>query len=159
MPSWGELLIELQPHKDAMGKEIPALSFDDLRCKYIRLLSEKTGRNVISYYSGWLKQNRDQNIDINDSDITGFMNALKGLDCTKGLDLILHTPGGNPTATEGIVKYLRTKFNNDIRVILYHKWQCPQEQCWLVLQKKLSWVPIPALALLIHNMVGFPHII
>ena len=77
MPSWGELLIELQPHKDAMGKEIPALSFDDLRCKYIRLLSEKTGRNVISYYSGWLKQNRDQNIDINDSDITGFMNALK----------------------------------------------------------------------------------
>lgn len=113
MPSWGELLIELQPHKDAMGKEIPALSFDDLRCKYIRLLSEKTGRNVISYYSGWLKQNRDQNIDINDSDITGFMNALKGLDCTKGLDLILHTPGGNPTATEGIVKYLRTKFNND----------------------------------------------
>ena len=118
MPSWGELLIELQPHKDAMGKEIPALSFDDLRCKYIRLLSEKTGRNVISYYSGWLKQNRDQNIDINDSDITGFMNALKGLDCTKGLDLILHTPGGNPTATEGIVKFLRTKFNNDIRVIV-----------------------------------------
>ena len=45
-------------------------------------------------------------------------NALKGLDCSKGLDLILHTPGGNPTATEGIVKYLRTKFDNDIRIIV-----------------------------------------
>lgn len=118
MPSWGELLIELQPHRDAAGKEIPALSFDDLRCKYIKLLSKKTGRNIISYYSGWLNQNRDQNIDINDSDITGFMNVLKDLDCSKGLDLILHTPGGNPTATEGIVKYLHTKFSNDIRVIV-----------------------------------------
>ena len=46
------------------------------------------------------------------------MNALKGLDATKGLDLILHTPGGNPTATEGIVKYLHSKFGNDIRVIV-----------------------------------------
>lgn len=94
------------------------MNFDELRHKYINKLSQKTGRNVISYYSGWLKQNRDQNIDINDSDITGFMNAIKGLDCSKGLDLILHTPGGNPTATEGIVKYLHTKFNNDIRVIV-----------------------------------------
>lgn len=118
MPSWGELLIELQPHKDETGREVQALSFDELRHKYIRLLSEKTGRNTISYYSGWLKQNRDQNIDINDSDITGFMNAMKDLDCSKGLDLILHTPGGNPTATEGIVKYLHTKFKNDIRVIV-----------------------------------------
>lgn len=38
--------------------------------------------------------------------------------CDKGLDLILHTPGGNPTATEGIVKYLHSKFGNNIRVIV-----------------------------------------
>lgn len=63
--------------------------------------------------------NREKHrIDINDSDITGVMNAIKGLDCDKGLDLILHTPGGNPTATEGIVKYLHSKFGNNIRVIV-----------------------------------------
>lgn len=118
MPAWGELLAELQPRTDASGKVIPALSCDGLRQKYISALSAKTGRNVVAYYSGWLKPGKTQNIDINDSDITGFMNALKGLDATKGLDLILHTPGGNPTATEGIVKYLHSKFGNDIRVIV-----------------------------------------
>ena len=46
------------------------------------------------------------------------MNSIKGLDVNKGLDLILHTPGGNPTATEGIVKYLHSRFGDDIRVIV-----------------------------------------
>lgn len=118
MPSWGELLSELQPHVDADGNKIPGLSFDDLRTKYISAFSNRTGRNVIAYYSGWLKPGKTQNIDINDSDITGFMNAIKGLDPSKGLDLILHTPGGSPTATEGIVKYLHSKFGNDIRVFV-----------------------------------------
>lgn len=118
MPSWGELLKELKPHIDENGEQIPALSLDDLRTKYISRLSQKTGRNVIAYYSGWLKPGKTQNIDINDSDLTGFMNAIKGLNAAQGLDLILHTPGGNPTATEGIVKYLHSKFGNDIRVIV-----------------------------------------
>lgn len=118
MPSWGELLNELQPHKDEKGVNVPACSPDELRNKYIKNLSDVTSRNVIIYYSGWLKAGRIQNVDINDGDMTGFMNVVKGLDCSKGLDLILHTPGGNPTATEGIVKYLHKKFNNDIRVIV-----------------------------------------
>ena len=36
------------------------------------------------------------------------------MDFNKGLDLILHTPGGNVAATESIVDYLHTKFGNDI---------------------------------------------
>lgn len=118
MPSWGGLLTELQPHVNSEGTTLPGLSLDELRLKYLSALHSKTQRNVIAYYSGWLKAGRTQNVDINDSDITGFMNAIKGLDCTKGLDLILHTPGGSPTATEGIVKYLHTKFGDDIRVIV-----------------------------------------
>ena len=118
MPSWGDLLNELQPHQNENGEDVQGLTVDDLRSKYISQLSNITGRNTIAYYSGWLKPGKTQNIDINDSDITGFMNALKGLDCSRGLDLILHTPGGNPTATEGIVKYLHSKFSNNIRVIV-----------------------------------------
>lgn len=118
MPAWKDLLNELQPHTDDDGKPVKALSVDELRQKYIKRLYQKTGRNVIAYYSGWLKPGRTQNVDINDGDMTGFMNAINGLDCSKGLDLILHTPGGNPTATEGIVKYLHSKFSDDIRVIV-----------------------------------------
>ena len=117
MPSWGELLNELQDQTLENGAIKKALSLDELRIKYLDNLSKITGRNVIAYYSAWLK-GRTDNIDINDSDLTGFMNALNAMDCSKGLDLILHTPGGNPTATEGIVKYLHKKFGNDIRVIV-----------------------------------------
>ena len=41
------------------------------------------------------------------------IHGLKGSD----LDLILHSPGGSPEATEAFVSYLRTKFD-DIRVIV-----------------------------------------
>ena len=60
----------------------------------------------------------ESNTDINDLDMTGFMNSLRGMDCSKGLDLILHTPGGSPAAAEAIINYLRSKFNKDIRVII-----------------------------------------
>ena len=35
----------------------------------------------------------------------------------KGLDLVLHSPGGSPEAAEAVVNYLRSKFT-DIRVII-----------------------------------------
>ena len=69
MPSWGKLLSELQTTKDTSGNDIPGLTLDGLREKYLKKLSIKTGRNVIAYYSGWLKSGKDQNVDINDSDM------------------------------------------------------------------------------------------
>ena len=44
-------------------------------------------------------------------DINGFMAAVHGLDCRKGLLLILHTPGGMAEAAQTIVDYLRSKFS------------------------------------------------
>lgn len=113
MPGWDDILNELShepsPH-------------DVVRRKYIKKLSSLTGRNVIAYYSAWLTRRGENNldVDINDADMTGFMNSIKGMNCNKGLDLVLHTPGGSPTAAESIVKYLRTKFRKDIRVIVPH---------------------------------------
>ena len=80
-----------------------------------------SNRNLICYFSAWLQSSgSNPEIFINDNDMNGLMNAVSGLDRTKGLDLLLHTPGGVVTATESIVGYLRKMFNMDIRVIVPH---------------------------------------
>lgn len=109
MAGWDDILRELN---ETMSQA------DFIRRKYLKKLSDLTGRNTIAYYSAFLSKSNAANLDINDLDMTGFMNALKGMDCSKGLDLILHTPGGSPAAAEAIINYLRKKFGDDIRVIV-----------------------------------------
>lgn len=107
MANWAELLKEIQSI---------ASPYDVLRRKYVAELAECTGRNVICYYSGWLqKPELGAASAVNDNDKNGLMTTINGLDVTKGLDLILHTPGGDTAATESIVDYLWQKFNGDIR--------------------------------------------
>lgn len=110
MPGWDEIVTKI--------KQDPS-NINEIRRGYLEDLSNYTGRNTISYYSGWINS-QGANLDINDGDMVGFMNAVQGLDRSKGLDLILHTPGGSPTASEAIVKYLKVMFNKDIRVIVPH---------------------------------------
>ena len=107
MPNWSELLGEL----GKLGSP-----FDILRRKYVSELARYTRRNVICYYSGWLqKPELGAAAAVNDIDKNGLMTTINGLDTTKGLDLILHTPGGDTAATESIVDYLWSKFQGDIR--------------------------------------------
>lgn len=114
MPIWSEILKELH----STAKEGQPLNFDGIRRNYLVALNQYTNRNTILYASGWL-QNDDappSSITINDEDMQAFMevcHALKGDD----LDLIIHSPGGSPEATEAIVSYLRYRFSN-IRVIV-----------------------------------------
>jgi len=112
MPNWVEVLNEISGHPT------PPAPLDLVRRKYLKLLHEKTGRNVISYNSGWLRNPLLLGTDINDMDMNAFMAVIHNLDCEKGLDLILHTPGGGISATEQIVFYLRKKFGNNIRAIV-----------------------------------------
>lgn len=111
MPSWTDVLIEIN------GTQQPT-SLDIVRRKYLLMLSEKTRRNTIAYYSGWLKDSTIAGTEINDMDINAFMSAIHDLDFSKGLDLILHTPGGGISATEHIVYYLKEIFGNNIRAII-----------------------------------------
>lgn len=109
MPNWNELLDEIK----SSGS-----TFDIIRRKYLDILYNITGRNTIIYYSGWLQKPGLELAGIGDYDKTGFMTTIHGLDRSKGLDLILHTPGGETAATESIVEYLRSMFKNDIRAII-----------------------------------------
>lgn len=112
MPSWDQVLAECQE----------AQSYDPVRHKYLKRLATKTGRNVIAYYSGWLQKPRVAArgfaLHLDEVDKSGFMTAINGLDRNKGLDLILHTPGGSITALEALIEYLRAMFGNNIRAVV-----------------------------------------
>lgn len=49
-------------------------------------------------------------------DVQAFMEVLHGIP-GPSIDLVVHSPGGSPTATEAIVNYIRTRFD-DIRVFV-----------------------------------------
>lgn len=98
--------------------------YDTVRQKYLRQLQEHTGRYAILYYSGWLQHPdvagaNPQAFSVSDSDQNFFMAAINGMnDRDRGLDLILHTPGGDSAATESLVDYLRAMFGTNIRAIV-----------------------------------------
>lgn len=89
-----------------------------MRRRYLAEVRKITGRNVIAYYSGWLQKGAAPYLGIHDDDKNGFMSVIHGLDRTLGLDLLLHTPGGETAATESLVDYLRAMFGPDIRAIV-----------------------------------------
>jgi membrane-bound ClpP family serine protease len=114
VPGWNALLPELQ----AAGS-----AHDVIRRKYLKALSERTERNTILYYSGWLQkpqiyQQAPEPFTVNDSDKNGFMATIHQMDRSKGLDLVLHTPGGDLAAAESLVNYLRAMFGTDIRAVI-----------------------------------------
>lgn len=114
MPSWSSVLEEIG-RRSTEGKQ----ALDVVRRKYLKQLHQHTGRNVIAYYSGWLQRPPNTpNLQVGDDDMNAFMASVHQLKREKGLDLILHTPGGDIAATEALVKYLWTMFDKDIRVIV-----------------------------------------
>jgi len=108
MPNWNDILREINP---------TPTSIDEIRRTYLKKLHEKTQRNIIAYYSGFLSKPRIDS-SINDEDKNGFMMAIHNLDRKKGLDLILHTQGGDIAATESLVHYLHEMFGDDIRAVI-----------------------------------------
>jgi len=113
MPNWKEVLEEVAK-VNRQGNQ----ALDVVRRKYLKSIYQYTKRNVIAYYSGWLQRPNSPDVVVNDKDISGFMLNIHKLDRKKGLDLILHTPGGSLVATEALVTYLKSMFGNDIRAIV-----------------------------------------
>lgn len=114
MPGWSSVLEEVGArHRE--GHQ----AIDLVRRKYLKRLHRHTGRNVIAYYSGWLNRpGNTPNLQVGDDDMNAFMAAVHQMKRDEGLDLILHTPGGDIAATEALVQYLWTMFEKNIRVIV-----------------------------------------
>ena len=114
MPSWSEIFNNFNRTKES--DRISYLVKE--KKQYLDEISRCTGRNVITYYSGWMQKPTAADVSINDKDMNAFMEAVYKLDKSKGVDLILHTPGGDIAATEKIIDYLHSIFKGDIRAIV-----------------------------------------
>ncbi len=81
-------------------------------------LAAKTGRATIVYYSAWLTSPEapPDALSVGLGDVAGFMEACSNTS-ERELDLLIHSPGGDPDAAEQICAYLRTQFDH-IRAIV-----------------------------------------
>lgn len=114
MPSWRQILDEMQSEASKGNPNY----LDAIRRKHISNLHNYRKRNIICYYSAWLQKPQVRGLEIDDNDKNAFMTVIHGLDRKLGLDLILHTPGGQVAATESLVDYLRKMFGTDIEVFI-----------------------------------------
>jgi hypothetical protein len=119
VPTWSELLAELQPGGLWSDPTTGAPDLDGMRRHWIKQLSTHTGRNTVVYATDFLSPTKSSSPDlsINLGDMQGLMEVFKDLDIRKGLDLVLHSPGGDPTAADSLVRYMRDRFV-DVRVIV-----------------------------------------
>ena len=109
MPSWGDVLDSIKSEPNPMDK---------MRRQYLGIMHQYTNRNVIAYYSGFIQKPRMEGTGIDDNDKNAFMQAVCGMDRSLGLDLILHTPGGQVAAAESLVSYLKALFGTNIRTFV-----------------------------------------
>ncbi len=115
MPTWGEILAEINASALARAPLGQGADYDGIRRRYLSQLHALTGRDTILYTTNWLRGAAPPTA-ITLEDMQGMMEVCHGL---RGptLDLILHSPGGSAEATASIVRYLRSKFL-DIRVFV-----------------------------------------
>lgn len=110
MPAWDQLLGEFKQQQQA-GNNAAQWLFGEIE-KAAGKIAAQRKRNVMLYGSAFLQKPSVPGFMtmIQTEDVNGFMGAVYGMECEMGLDLVLHTPGGNPNAAEQIVAYLRSKF-------------------------------------------------
>jgi len=118
MGTWDSVRLEVE-HLRENGHKAPD---DFVRRGKIRKVEELTDRPLIIYASNFTDDEKAARvgaglaIDLNDK--TGFTQALS--DIPPGpLDILLHSPGGSPTATESLVHLVRNSYS-PVRFIVPH---------------------------------------
>ncbi len=119
MPTWGQILIELNSlPKDPSPAPGDPSPHDQIRRKYLSQLAAHTGRATIVYATSWLESppGPAEVTQVVLGDVQALMETCSNL-TERQLDLLITSPGGSPEAAESIVEYLRTRFDH-IRVIV-----------------------------------------
>lgn len=127
MPTWGKINTELANLIQQRRTTVPISDSDAalisphdiIRKKYVAELAGYTGIPLIVYASGWLmgRPAPDSSVAVSTQDVMGFMEAVHSLP-PGPLDLIIHSPGGDPDSAQAIMSYLRSYGFNPIRAIV-----------------------------------------
>jgi len=76
-------------------------------------------RPLLIYATKFLESTQNSNNSIDLSDIDGFTDLVRSIKDSDEIDVLLHSPGGRPDATERIVHILRNKFKR-VHFIIPH---------------------------------------
>ncbi|OBK85271.1 hypothetical protein A5649_02695 [Mycolicibacter heraklionensis] len=116
MPAWDELLTKV----NELGSDTSGAWMQEQLTSSLRQIGVLRGdRNVILYASAFLQKPDIPGtyLMITNEDLNGLMSVIYKMDCSKGVTLVLHTPGGVTVAAETMVSYIRSKFS-DVEVII-----------------------------------------
>ena len=110
MPSWNELVEQCD--RQPTDEERSAWLRQSLTTALAGVAARRNGCNVMFYASAFLQKPgaNAASLQLTHEEINGFMAVMHSMDCSKGLTLLLHTPGGVTNAAESIVEYLWSKF-------------------------------------------------
>jgi hypothetical protein len=116
MPSWDDAVRKFQAQPEKQRGAWLQLQFVNHLKEIARL---RGGRNCILYGSGFLQKANvpASYVSVSREDINGAMSSVHGMDCSKELTLVLHSPGGDIGGAEALMAYLHTKFA-DVEVIV-----------------------------------------
>ena len=95
---------------------------DEIRRKKISAVEQISGIPLVIYATAFTNEEKaaqygaGTQIDLDDK--TGFLEAISSIP-DGPLDVLIHSPGGSPFATESIVQILRARFN-PIRFVIPH---------------------------------------
>lgn len=116
MPSWDEVVSQFK--EVAEGERANWLQHKIVE-SLLQIAALRGDRNVVLYFSAFLQKPQVPFpwLAVSQEDVNGVMTALNGLEYSKPLTLILHSPGGDIGAPETLMSYLHTKFK-DIEVVV-----------------------------------------
>lgn len=113
---WNEFVVS----KQQAGQGISAKDLFDLRKGCYEEIEKYRGRPLLVYATKFLEgvpQGAPNSIDL--SDVDGFTDLINSVKGNNEVDVLLHSPGGRPDATERLVGLLRVSFQ-EVNFLIPH---------------------------------------
>lgn len=101
-------------------KQSTGIDLFQLRADCYKDIEQLRGRPLIVYASKFINgSEKDAPITIDINDVEGFTDLVNHINDSESIDVLIHSPGGRPDATERIVSILRSRFK-EVHFLIPH---------------------------------------